>query len=765
MNGLNHKKLILTIFSSFLIIFGLIHLSSPSFAAINPKEMKSTISFQMQEYTSLSGEFNDTSSIEIDLYTTESNITMLDIDINNLRVEVNETIIIEENGGSQYCSLSTTQNEAMAIQLNITEPTKINGVEIYGRKANELSCDAYVQIKGYNFNTNYPTFVPQGPSADLNMSTTLGWHTQMFPEPVYLDEGYYYLVIRAPNPQATQEYRWYYNSIDPQYPNLYAAFYEEGAWDDLMTSHVFQHKLIQSVNKSVKPSDIDLKVEVDSIIYDLNDGAIFNSGSMTLENLSLQLTTDTFQIPVYHNSSSTPSFSYTYNLSLITHLYSEGTLTIKENSYNTWNILPNISRHGYNQTIKFKCPDDWNDIVLYKNGADITSELLFFQDYFYIMNTTISNDSDWLISARSYLYDYEIDCFKDNIAQGGMLSVSVQIPEGTGIAILKIFNSQGIEIFNETKIVDSILFDFNYSFPSNIPSGIYYAYVFWQNNIDAGVQSHAFYISFNENWVKDNLSFLILLISVILVVSGVVSSYLVLKSRRRKNYTQHEIPESKLKESTKLYEKIVSHKFLDVFNLKYIIISEKLSGLYVFEEAFQDVDFDPLLVSGFIGAIKSFGKEVINIDTDNQILNIEYQTSNIYLVELSCFNFILIMGTKPSNEFLLAVDNLVEEIDYRYGELIEGYQGDITKFDGIIEIIEKYLDVNLLYPFNFNANLNYTFTPEEKEVLYKAYDVMKQTNQNYFYLSQILSETKFDLKIAEIILKFISQDIFIPNRE
>ena len=90
----------------------------------------------------------------------------------------------------------------------------------------------------------------------------------------------------------------------------------------------------------------------------------------------------------------------------------------------------------------------------------------------------------------------------------------------------------------------------------------------------------------------------------------------------------------------KLYEKIVYLKFIDIFNLKHIIIGEKSSGLCVFEESFQDAIFDPLLVSAFIRAIKTFGQEVINIETDNPILNIEFQGFNIYLVEIYNFNFI-----------------------------------------------------------------------------------------------------------------------------
>jgi hypothetical protein len=215
-------------------------------------------------------------------------------------------------------------------------------------------------------------------------------------------------------------------------------------------------------------------------------------------------------------------------------------------------------------------------------------------------------------------------------------------------------------------------------------------------------------------------------------------------------------------ESEKLYERIIRNKFTDVFNLKSIIISEKLSGLYIFEKSFQDTKFDPLLVSGFVEAIKAFGNTIINIDTTNQILNIEYENSNIYMVEVNTFNFILIMAKKPSNEFLLSIDNLVEEIDYRYGDKIENFRGDICAFDGIMDLIEKSIDVNLLYPYCFNLDMKYEFTSEEKDLLQKAYTVMEEEGHNYFYLSSLLSKRDFEIQTAEDILKLIKHSIFVP---
>ena len=762
MNGLNHKKVILTIFSLFLIFFGLIQLSSFSFADITPKEIQLSTSYQMQEFAVLNGESNDTKSLDLMVSKSSWNLTDINLYFSNIHQKKNTQVF---SGGSSMFGLIQKGGSVygLANEIRLEQSISLSSVELFCYASEEYADLIYVQIQGYDPNTDLPNSTVYGTPILLNVSTSPNWYIQTFNSPISLPAGRYYLVINGSQlEESSTIYYWRYGES-----SVLKSVYYTTNWSITPIHYNLDYKLNQE-SKFYNPNEINMQVEIEGIKYDILEGSTNNSGILNVNDINFEVNNPNCSLTIYTNMSIEIYFDYSYEISLNNYFLSEGTLIIRENSYNSWNITPNIFRYGYNQSIRFKCSDDWSDINFYKDGTDITSKLLFEQGYYYIRNETISDGSDWLLTARSYLYEYQIDCSNDLVIQGGTLSVSLHIIEGNGIAVLKMFNSQGIEIYNTTKIIDTSLTNFNYTLPTDIPTGLYYVYIFWQNNVNAGVQSHAFYISSNQKLITIEPKLLVSLIMGVLILAGALVSYKVFSSKRKRRDITDYIRKDEEKTDrkvTKLYEKIISNKFLDLFNLKYIIISEKFSGLYVFEEAFQDVEFDPLLVSGFIGAIKSFGQEVINIETDNQILNIEYQTSNIYLVELSCFNFILIMGAKPSNEFLLAVDNLIEEIDYRYGHLIEGYQGDITKFDGIIEIIEKYLGVNLLFPFNFNANLNHTFTPEEKDVLYKAYDAMKQTNENYFYLSQILNETNFDLKTAEIILKFISQDIFTPHRE
>jgi len=750
------KRAILTISCSILILFCFINLSSFSTAQSYSKEVISSTNLPMQEFTSLKGEFNDTTSIELTLPDNTWNIT--DISLNFTNIHQNNYSQVVTGGGAVYGLIQKVGGiYGLANEIQLEHSINLSNVELYCYQSEYNTDQIYVQIHGYDPYTQLPNSTVYGTPVLLNVSTTPNWYVQKFAEPIILPAGRYYLVINAS--QLEEEdvyYYWKYGDLSP----LQSAYFTTN-WSITPIHCNLCYKLNQE-KKFYTPNEINMQINITGILYNVLDDQPVYSGYLEVNNLNIEAEDNFYSLYISTNISSEIYFDYFYEISVDRYFSSNGTCHIIENSYNIWNFTPNISRHGYNQTIRFKCSSNWNDITIYKDNVDITSLLLYEEDFYYFTNTTISNDSDWLITARSYLHNYEFDDLDDKIAQGEVIHLTVRIPEGNGVAILKIFNSQGIEIHNETKIVDSEIINFNYTIPSFISKGMYYAYVFWHNNVDAGVQSQAFYIVSMENSLNEIL-FFISIISCTLFVLGGLSSYLVVKARRNKKYRDFIPPNNEVTEFKKMYESVIYNKFVDIFNLQSIIISERSSGLYIFEKKYTGETFDPLIISGFVQAIKMFGQEIIMMESTNQILYIEYEGLNIYIVEVNEFDFILLMKGKPSNKFLLAIDNLVEEIDYRYGNKIENFTGDISKFEGISDLIEKYIDVHLLTPYQFNSNLEYSFEPEERDLLYKIYNIMKKTNQKYFYFYSILSENKFDLRNAEIILKFIQENIFVPK--
>ena len=95
----------------------------------------------------------------------------------------------------------------MGVQMNITEPTRIFGVYIYGAATSQSIVDVTkVQITGYDsegFLQDCPNSTIYG-STDLNMTRdVLGWHLQTFPEPIDLyrrhgkKQGYSLFLFRS----------------------------------------------------------------------------------------------------------------------------------------------------------------------------------------------------------------------------------------------------------------------------------------------------------------------------------------------------------------------------------------------------------------------------------------------------------------------------------------------------------------------------------------------------------------------------------------
>jgi hypothetical protein len=56
-------------------------------------------------------------------------------------------------------------------------------------------------------------------------------------------------------------------------------------------------------------------------------------------------------------------------------------------------------------------------------------------------------------------------------------------------------DTNGLEVYNDTKVEPTGEFFFNYSLPLNANTGIWSAYIFWNNNTDAGMQNQSFQIT------------------------------------------------------------------------------------------------------------------------------------------------------------------------------------------------------------------------------------------------------------------------------
>ncbi len=239
---------------------------------------------------------------------------------------------------------------------------------------------------------------------------------------------------------------------------------------------------------------------------------------------------------------------------------------------------------------------------------------------------------------------------------------------------------------------------------------------------------------------------LFVIVTIIIIVSSLVSYTTIRKKKiKRKNFRNK-----------------IFNKYMDVLNLNYVLVSDRISGLNIYEQMISGKEMNPTLLSGFLQAISSFGIELTGSEEQSQTIRLEFQNSKILMSDFKNYRLINVFEENPSKEFMDSIEPLSQDIDKYYGKLLKNFDGDTTKFAGIKELLERHLQISLVYPLKVVITDNTKLKSEEKTLVYQAINYMKKKNSNYFYISYLMSEGNFNPKRAEKILGLIDRKIFQP---
>ncbi|MHA1912772.1 MAG: hypothetical protein ACW986_01395 [Promethearchaeota archaeon] len=706
--------------------------------------------FEMIEYSENADVNTSISSIGIPLPSETWNVTDLKVNISDIKLG-QETVSIEENGQSIHI-IDSKGKLGYGVEINFTEPTTIFGVYIYGYMTGTPVKPVYIQIQGYDGGTNSPNEIILGTTL-INISTP-GWHLQMFEEEVSLPAGNYYLVINGSEmtwPADQSKYNWLYNGSGSLNANLHTAVLDGSSWSEEDVGKPLLYKLVQRVNRSFNPEEVNMTAMFNGFHYPILDGVAEGSGHLFI-NETLAPNGTILELDIINNRSIELLFNVSYIISIQNILISDGQITIKENSANSWFLTPSIERLYSNYSVKFTYPNSWYNFSVMRDGFDITSEVIIngVDNYILIQNNTILPGVTWEISANSPNIELSLNIPKTNFQPQQDLEFSVLPPVNPGNLTYVLINSLGFKQYNETRSLTQVTSQeivFSYTLSANPNEGVYKAYIYWFDGKNAGIKTQEFQV--NVPFSLDPMYIVIIIVGISTIAAVSISSYKLAKRSKR----IHE----------ELRQKIFN-KYMDVVNLEYFIIIEKRTGLNIYEQiiAGEGID-DAALITGFLEAIRNFGIELTGANEQSQTIKLEYQNSKIIMSEFKDFRILLIMKENPSQDFLDSVKALSYDIDDIYGEDIANFKGNIDKFVNIKELLDKHLETSLIYPLEYNPQ-DIKLSSDEKSMINRAKDIMKMKNTDYFFVSYMLYTKKgFQTKDAEILLNLIDKKIFQPK--
>ena len=209
----------------------------------------------------------------------------------------------------------------------------------------------------------------------------------------------------------------------------------------------------------------------------------------------------------------------------------------------------------------------------------------------------------------------------------------------------------------------------------------------------------------------------------------------------------------------KLERKTIWKKFLDVLNIKHILLMDKLSGLTLLNYAVSGVDIDADLLSGFIQANITFSEssEVSNKNIvpsfEFQFYEFQYKKFNILLKDGDIIRVCLILDHKASIKLRDQVFQFLEDFEPQFKEELIDFRekGVYIDFQEMINYIVESFNINLMFPMTLAHSIPpYELDNVKKNLVQKAiYNLAKEmlSVKPFFFINNMLIRLK---KIADI---------------
>jgi len=744
------KKRIYIVIFSILFYLQLVSFINPIRAQVQPPVLQISSSFILAEYADDLGQKSNDSSVNIDFPSSTWNLSTITINFTSIKMS-SEIVPIEEEA-SGFETIRRYYHEICGMQLNITEQSRIFAVEIFGYKYQRSYTPGpvYVRIEGWNTVSHRPNGIIYGEQIELNISVIPNWYIQNFNSPIDLSPGYYCLVIDGSNANYRDRYYWYINNLNVNL-SLYMCMYDDdqSQWENRF-GDVFLHKIKHQVNRSYYPEFINMTARINNDFYPVQNRGIIGTGVLTVSNLNFCPEDLNLNIFISNNISVKLLLNYNYHISIHRNFIEKATTSsIGENSNIQWILRPKILRFSYNHCMIFSFPKNWLNFSILRNSVNITSQIFlnYSKRLLILPNATIINDATWKISASSPNVDFQLYVPKSTFGPLQDIFFSIQEPVLPGNYTIYLYNPLGFSIDIKTLQIPIDLNVYQYSLSANPEKGKYRTYVFWNNATDAGLVVYEFQVK-----VPFTIPIEILYGILILISSAIIITLLSFVFVKRIKRIKHE-------RKQRIY-----NEYMDILYIEYIIISDKNSGLSIYDQIIGRNKMNSALISGFLQAIRTFGIELTKSRQESQTLKLEYQDSKILMSEFKDFRLVFIMKENPSESFIKSVDLLSKEIDEKFGRYIKNFKGEVAVFKGIRYLLEKHLQIYLRYPLKVAKRENIKISQNEKSIIERALTIMQQINSDYFYVSNLFGKkSKFQVKDAEDILKLIKKNIFIPT--
>ena len=208
--------------------------------------------------------------------------------------------------------------------------------------------------------------------------------------------------------------------------------------------------------------------------------------------------------------------------------------------------------------------------------------------------------------------------------------------------------------------------------------------------------------------------------------------------------------------------------FDDAINLQHVMIIYKKTGTSIFFKSFADEVLDPDLISGFLTAVQSFGKE---LKSQKNLNEIAYGDKVLLFSDGDYIRVTLVLGKSASPYMKRNLAKFIGKFEAHYQLTLQVWKGKLNIFQDTPDLIDEVLHTSVILPHEISAdsklekNLKRSLS---KQVLSIARGLVSE-DRKFLFLAQLLADSIEQTKkdSAEIILsinEILENKVLTPIR-
>ena len=180
--------------------------------------------------------------------------------------------------------------------------------------------------------------------------------------------------------------------------------------------------------------------------------------------------------------------------------------------------------------------------------------------------------------------------------------------------------------------------------------------------------------------------------------------------------------------------------FDDAINLEHILVLYKATGTCIFFKSYGSEEIDPELISGFLTAVSSFGKEMVAQEALNEI---SYGDKMLLLADGEYVRVALVLGKKGSLILRTHLRQFIDRFEQVYHDILPNWRGQLAHFRNAGQIVDDILNTSIILPHQISydfSNVKDLKNPHSKDVLKVAHTCCEETERKFFFIATLLQE-------------------------